>query len=221
MKKKWLLWVPVGAAAIWAGSHLLPGLGHFGGHDMMQGGAGQGMLQGGHGHGMMQGGAGQAMAQGGQGHGMMQGGAGQAIALGGQGRGMMQGSPGQAMMQGGRGHGMMGHGGNHAFGFDFGWSKTLVGVGIALFGVALRKQAKDKVWKKWAGYGLIGVGLVATFKAALPVLAVGAGAYWLFKKAGSTKQKDFSPVAAYAAPVVNNNSQILDAWEKNISKEEK
>jgi hypothetical protein len=194
MKKKWLFWVPVGAAAIWAGSHLLPGLGHFGGYDMMQGGSGQGMLQGGQGHGMMQGGTGQAIAQGGQGRGMM---------------------------QGGRGHGMMGHGGTHAFGFDFGWSRTLVGVGIALFGVALRKQAKDKVWKKWAGYGLIGVGLVAAFKVALPVLAVGAGVYWLFKKAGSTKQKDFSPVAAYAAPVVNNNSQILDAWEKNISKEEK
>ncbi|WML58557.1 hypothetical protein [Neobacillus sp. PS2-9] len=195
MKKKWLFWVPVGAAAIWAGSHLLPGLGHFGGHDMVQGGSGQG-------------------------HGIMQGGAGQAIARGGQGRGMMQGSPKQGMMQGGRGHGMMGHGGNHAFGFDFGWSRTLVGIGIALFGVALRKQAKDKVWKKWAGYGLIGVGLVAAFKAALPVLAIGAGAYWLFKKAGSTKQKDFSTVA-FAAPVVNNNSQILDAWEKNISKEEK
>ncbi|MEH7302858.1 hypothetical protein [Neobacillus drentensis] len=181
MKKKWLFWVPVGAATIWAGSHLLPGFGHFGhfghfgGPDMMQGGSGQ------------------AMAQGSQGHGMM---------------------------QGSRGHGMMGHGGNHAFGFDFGWSRTLVGVGIALFGVALRKQAKDKVWKKWAGYGLIGVGLVAAFKAALPILAIGAGAYWLFKKAGSTKQKNFSTVA-FAAPAVNNNSQILDAWEKNISKEEK
>jgi hypothetical protein len=151
------------------------------------------------------------MLQGGQGHSMMQGGAGQAMA---------QGGPGQGKMQGGRGHGMMGHGGKHAFGFDFGWSRTLVGVGIALFGVALRKQAKDKVWKKWAGYGLIGVGLVAAFKAALPVLTIGVGAYWLFKKAGSTKQKDFSPVA-YAAPVVNNNSQILDAWEKNISKGEK
>jgi len=201
MKKKWLFWVPVGAATIWAGSHLLPGFGHFGhfgGPDMMQGGSGQGMLQGGQGRGMMQGGSGQALAQSGQ----------------------MQGGPGQGMMQGGRGHGMMGHGGKHAFGFDFGWSRTLVGVGIALFGVALRKQAKDKVWKKWAGYGLIGVGLVAAFKAALPILAIGAGAYWLFKKAGSTKQKNFSTVA-FAAPAVNNNSQILDAWEKNISKEEK
>ena len=185
MKKKWLVWLPVGAAAIWAGSHLLPGFGHFGhfgGQDMMQGGFGQGMMQGGHGHGMMQGGS------------------------------------GQGMMQGGRGNGMMGHGGKH--GFDFGWARTLVGVGIALFGISLRKHAGDKVWKKWAGYGLIGVGLVAALKFALPVLAIGAGAYWLFKKSRSTKQKGFSPIG-YTAPVVNNNSQILDTWEKNILKEEK
>ncbi|MEH7334363.1 hypothetical protein V7161_17095 [Neobacillus drentensis] len=176
MKKKWLFWLPVGAAAIWAGSHLLPGIGHFGGHGMMQGGQGQSMAQGG---------------------------------------------PGQGMMQGGRGHGMMGHGGKHGFGFDFGWTRTLIGVGITLFGVSLRKHAGDKAWKKWAGYGLIGVGLAAALKAALPVLAIGAGAYWLFKKAGSSKQKGFSPIGYTAAPVVSSNSQILDAWEKNITKEEK
>ena len=85
MKKKWLFWLPVGAATIWAGSHLLPGFrhfGHFGGHDMMQSGSGQGM------------------------------------------------------MQGGRGPGMMGHGGRHGFGFDFGWTRTLIGAGIALFGIS-------------------------------------------------------------------------------------
>ena len=186
MKKKWLVWLPVGAATIWAGSHLLPGFGHFGhfgGQDMMR--SGQGMMQGGHGHGMMQGGS------------------------------------GQGMMQGGRGNGMMGHGGKHGFGFDFGWARTLVGVGIALFGVSLRKHAGDKVWKKWAGYGLIGVGLVAALKFALPVLAIGAGAYWLFKKSRSTKEKGFSPIGYTAPVVVSNNSHILDTWEKNISKEEK
>ncbi|WP_144550680.1 hypothetical protein [Bacillus sp. X1(2014)] len=169
MKKKWLFWLPVGAATIWAGSHLLPGFGHFGhfgGHDMMQAGSGQGM------------------------------------------------------MQGGRGPGMMGHGGRHGFGFDFGWTRTLIGAGITLFGISLRKHAGDKVWKKWAGYGLIGVGLVTALKASLPILAIGAGAYWLYKKVGSSKSKEFSPIG-YTAPVVNNNSQILDTWEKNLSKEEK
>ncbi|MEH7074282.1 hypothetical protein [Neobacillus drentensis] len=187
MKKKWLVWLPVGAAAIWAGSHFLPGFGHFGHF------CGQGMMQGGSGQAMMQGGSGQAMMQGGHGHGMM---------------------------QGGRGNGMMGHDGRHGFGFDFGWVRILVGVGIGLFGVSLRKHAGDKVWKKWAGYGLIGVGLVTAFKAALPVLAIGAGAYWLLKKARSPKQKEFIPVG-YTATSVSNNSQILDTWEKNILKEEK
>ncbi|MDN3018888.1 hypothetical protein PH210_22200 [Paenibacillus sp. BSR1-1] len=187
MKKKWLFWLPVGAAAIWAGSHLLPGIGHFGhfgGHGMMQGGSGQGMMQSGQGPGIVQDGA------------------------------------GQGMMQGGRGHRMMGHGGMHEHGFDFGWTRILVGVGITLFGISLRKHAGDKVWKKWAGYGLIGLGLAATLKAALPVLAIGAGAYWLFKKAGSSKQKGYSPIGYTAAPA-SSNSQILDAWEKNITKEEK
>ncbi|MGG1679263.1 hypothetical protein ACIFOT_26585 [Neobacillus sp. NRS-1170] len=188
MKKKWLFWLPVGAAAIWAGSHLLPGIGHFGhfgGHGMMQGGSEQGMMQGG------------------------------------QGPGMAQGGPVQGMMQGGQGHGMMGHVGKHGFGFDFGWTRTLVGAGITLFGISLRKHAGDKVWKKWAGYGLIGVGLAAALKGAFPFLAIGAGAYWLFKKTGSSKQKRFSTNGYTTAPVVSSNSQILDAWERNIIKEEK
>lgn len=185
MKKKWLFWLPVGAAAIWAGSHLFPGFGHFGHFG---------------GHGMMQDGTGQAMMNGGQGHGMMQGGA------------------AQGMTQGGRGHGVMGHGGRH--GIDFGWTKAVVGAGIALFGISLRKHTGDKVWKKWAGYGLIAAGLVTAAKAALPVLAIGAGAYWLFKKKGTAKQMVFS-TNSYSAPVVNSNAQLLDKWEQNITKEEK
>ncbi|MCP8967756.1 hypothetical protein [Ectobacillus ponti] len=170
MKKNWLFWLPVGAAAVWAGSHFLGFGGH--GHEMMQGA--QGMMQGG--HGAAQGGAGAA-----QGHGM-------------------------------------GHGGRGGFGF--GWSKAVIGAGLAILGISLRKSAGETTWKKWAGYGLLAAGLVAIAKPILPVLAIGAGAYWLYKKKGSSKKEDFVTVPVEAA-IVSSNAAALDAWEHNISKEDK
>ncbi|MCP8968070.1 hypothetical protein [Ectobacillus ponti] len=166
MKKSWLFWLPVGAAAVWAGSHLL-GFGHHG-HEMMQGA--QGMMGGKGGHGMAQGGA--------------------------------------NMMHGGRG------------GFGFGWSKAVIGAGLAILGITLRKGAGETTWKKWAGYGLLAAGLVAIAKPILPVVAIGAGAYWLFKKKGGSKQEDFVTVPVEAT-IVSSNAAALDAWEQTISKEDK
>lgn len=100
-----------------------------------------------------------------------------------------------------------------------GWIFFLITAGLVISGWFVRKHANESIWRKWTGWLLIFVGVLPI----LPLLVIGFVIYWLCIRIGTRKGSivfvDVPLHFPYAGE--NNNSAILDKWEKQMSKEEK
>ncbi|MCP8967827.1 hypothetical protein [Ectobacillus ponti] len=83
--------------------------------------------------------------------------------------------------------------------------------------LVLRKSEGSKA-KRWTGLALVALGALPL----LPVIALVAGAVWLYKR---VKQQDELVPESFGAhdfpEISSQNAALLDQWEQNIRKEEK
>ncbi|NHM31871.1 hypothetical protein [Neobacillus terrae] len=122
------------------------------------------------------------------------------------------------------GHGPMGRGFRGPHHFAFGLVNWILAGAVFLLGWLLRKTAGSSIVRKWTGWLLMFVGAVLILKEFLIAIAAAVFVYWLYKKwKKSEKGQSWDvPVSFQASPVpVNSHADLLDEWERSISKEEK
>jgi hypothetical protein len=98
---------------------------------------------------------------------------------------------------------------------------------ILTIGWILRKSAKGNLWLKWGGWLLIGIGTVMLISRVVPLvffIIIGI-VLWRFLVKGKKKHKVETPVADYivdsVTPLSTKTGDMLDEWERKLSKEDK
>ena len=122
------------------------------------------------------------------------------------------------------GHGPMARGFRGPHHFAFGLINWIFASAVFVIGWLLRKTAGSSIVRKWTGWLVMFVGAALILKGFLIAIAAAVFVYWLYKKwKKSEKGQSWDvPVSFQASPVpINSHADLLDEWERNISKEEK
>lgn len=109
----------------------------------------------------------------------------------------------------------------------FGIGSIVIALIVAAIGWFLRKNAKGSMWKKWGGWVLIIIGTLMLISRVVPLvlfIIIGVVIWKLVarKKKGSPAENlaaDYSLDSI--APISSKTGNMLDEWERNVSKEEK
>ncbi|WP_051317112.1 hypothetical protein [Ectobacillus panaciterrae] len=109
------------------------------------------------------------------------------------------------------------HRGEHR---GFGFIPFLFGLVLFILGWFVRKSADGSTWKKWTGTFLMFLALLPI----MPFILIALAIYWLYKIWKKNRMNEDITVEPFLSPVhagVSRNADILDEWERNITKEDK